>query len=166
MIIERITLGAIYRTLLQLETNEGKVYDIVLNYKLGKQTISPPVFKDLDAIKNFINKNYPYTYFDANSTVCTWNGYRPVKFWVQKENGIQVQFKEALNTTKGKLYKISEKRLRELNTYLNQVEGYVHFDDYISPTTPTYVECIYIDDVLEDTNFINIDKEYKKYTRI
>ena len=166
MIVERITLGAIYRTLSQLEANEGKVYDIVLDYKLGNQTISPPVFKDLGALKSFIQKNYPYVYFDNTSTVCTWNGYRPVKFWVQKENGIQVQFKEILNTTKGKLYKISEKRLRELSTYLNQIEGYVHFDDYISPTTPTYVECIYIDDVVEDTNFIKIDTEYKKYTRL
>lgn len=163
MIVERITLGAIYKTLLQLETNEGKVYDIVLNYKLGKHIISPPVFKDLDTLKGFINKNYPYTFFDTDSTVCTWNGYRPVKFWVEKENGIQAQFKELLNTTKGKLYKISEKKLRELDSYLNRVDGYVHFDDYISPTTPTYVECIYIDDVIEDTNFINIDNEYKKY---
>jgi hypothetical protein len=42
----------------------------------------------------------------------------------------------------------------------------VQFDDYISPTTPTYVECIYIDDVLDDTNFGKINTEYKKYARI
>jgi hypothetical protein len=166
MIIERISLGAIYNSLVQLEINEGKVYDIVLNYQLGKKTISPPVFKDLDALKSFINKNYPYIYFDQTNTVCTWNSYKPVKFWVEKNNGIQVQFKEVLNTTKSSLYSMSEKKLRELRKYINKLEGYVDFDNYIAPSTPTYVECIYIDDVLDDTNFINIDKEYKKYTRI
>lgn len=166
MIIERISLGSIYNTLLQLESNEGKVYDIVLNYKLGKKTISPPVFKDLESLRSFINKNYPYVFFSDTDSVCTWNSYRPVKFWVKKDNDIQVQFKELLNTTKDSLYSISEKRLRELNTYLNTLEGYVKFDDYISPTTPTYVECIYIDDVLDDTNFGKINTEYKKYARI
>lgn len=166
MIIERISLGAIYNTLLQLETNEGKVYDIVLNYKLGNKKISPPVFKDLNSLRTFINKNYPYVFFNDTDTVCTWNSYRPVKFWVEKDNGIQVQFKEILNTTKNSLYLMSEKRLKELHTHLNTLEGYVQFDDYISPTTPTYVECIYIDDVLDDTNFGKINTEYKKYARI
>lgn len=166
MIVERITLGAIYKSLLQLEANEGKVYDIVLNYKLGANTISPPVFKDLPTLKSFINKNYTYTYFDQTNTVCTWNSYRPVKFWVDKSNDIQVQFKEVLKTTKGQLYSISEKRLRELNTYINNIEGLVNFDDYVSPSTPTYVECIYIDDVVEDTDFIKINKEYKKYAKL
>lgn len=166
MIIERISLGAIYNSLLQLETNEGKVYDIVLNYKLGNKTISPPVFKDLDALKSFISKNYPYIYFEQTDTVCTWNSYKPVKFWVEKNNGIQVQFKELLNTTKGSLYSMSEKKLRELNKYINELEGYVDFDNYIAPSTPTYVECIYIDDVLDDSNFGKINTEYKKYTRL
>jgi hypothetical protein len=166
MIIERISLGAIYNSLLQLETNEGKVYDIVLNYKLGKKTISPPVFKDLEGLRTFINKNYPYIYFEQTDTVCTWNSYKPVKFWVEKNNGIQVQFKELLNTTKGSLYSMSEKKLRGLNKYINQLEGYVDFDNYIAPSTPTYVECIYIDDVLDDSNFGKINTEYKKYTRL
>jgi len=61
---------------------------------------------------------------------------------------------------------MSEKKLRELRKYINKLDGYVDFDNYIAPLTPTYVECIYIDDVIEETNFINIDKEYKKYTRI
>ena len=47
MIVERISLGATYRTLLQVEINEGKVYDIVLDYKIGRKTISPPVFKGI-----------------------------------------------------------------------------------------------------------------------
>lgn len=166
MIVERISLGAIYRTLLQVEINEGKVYDIVLDYKLGRKTISPPVFKDLNALKLFINKNYPYMYLNEDDSLCTWNPYRPVKFWVEKENGIQVHFKEILETTKGKLYKLSEKRLRELNKYINNVTGFIHFDDYISPTTPTYVECIYIDDVIEDGGFNLAATEYKKYAKL
>lgn len=166
MIVERITLGAIYKSLLQVEINEGAIYDIVLDYKIGNKTISPPVFKNLDALKQFIMKNYPYQYLSEETMLCTWNGYRPVKFWIQKENGVQVQFKEVLNTTKSKMYKLSEKRLRELNTYINNVEGYIHFDDYISPSTPTYVECIYIDDVVNDGGFNLALTEYKKYARI
>ena len=166
MIVERISLGAIYRTLLQVEINEGKVYDIVLDYKLGNKTISPPVFKDLQSLKSFIEANYPYRYLSQNDSICTWNAYFPVKFWVEKENGIQVHFKEILQTTKGKLYKLSEKRLRELNKYIKAVEGYIHFDDYISPTTPTYVECIYIDDVIDDGGFSIAAEEYKKYAKL
>lgn len=166
MIVERITLGAIYRTLLQVEINEGQVYDIVLNYKIGNKTISPPVFKGLDELKTFIDANYPYQYLSDESMICTWNGYKPVKFWVAKENGIQVHFKEILQTTKSKLYKLSEKRLRELQSYVNQVEGFIHFDDYVSPTTPTYVECIYVDDVIEDGGVQLAITEYKKYAKL
>jgi len=166
MIVERITLGAIYNTLTQVETNEGKVYDIVLNYKIGNKTISPPVFKDLQTLKSFINTNYPYMYLSDESMLCTWNGFKPVKFWVEKENGIQVHFKELLQTTKQKLYKLSEKRLKELQRYVNTVEGFIHFDDYVSPSTPTYVECIYIDDVIEDGGMQLAITEYKKYAKL
>lgn len=166
MIAERISLGAIYRTLLQLETNEGRVYDIVLDYRIGNKTISPPVFKDLNDLKTFINKNYPYMYLSGEDMLCTWQPYMPVKFWVEKNNGIQVQFKEVLNTTKGKLYKLSEKRLRELYNYINTISGFIHFDDYISPSTPTYVECIYIDDIIEDGGFTKAETEYKKYAKL
>ena len=79
---------------------------------------------------------------------------------------IQVQFKEPLTATKGKLYKISEKRLRELRDYIKSVEGYIHFDDYIAPTTPTYVECVYIDDILDDGGFNKASEEYKKYINL
>lgn len=166
MIAERISLVAIYRTLLQLQINEGKVYDIVLNYKIGNKTISPPVFKDLDAIKSFINLNYPYLILTGEDMLCTWQPYLPVKFWVEKTNGIQVQFKEDIYTTKGSLYTMSEKRLRELVSYINKVSGYINFDDYISPTTPSYVECVYIDDIIDDGGFVIAQEEYKKYARI
>jgi len=166
MVAERISLGAIYTTFLQLEINEGMVYDIVLDYKIGNRTISPPAFKDLAALKSFINTNYPYTRLTGTDMICTWQPYMPVKFWVEKENGIQVQFKQALNTTKGKLYNLSEKRLRELYGYINSITGYIHFDDYISPTTPTYVECVYIDDIIEDGGYIKANEEYKKYTKL
>ena len=166
MIAERISLVAIYRTLLQLQINEGRVYDIVLNYKIGNKTISPPVFKDLDAIKSFININYPHLILTGEDMLCTWQPYQPVKFWVEKTNGIQVQFKEDIYTTKGSLYNMSEKRLRELVSYINQVSGYINFDDYISPNTPSYVECVYIDDIIDDGGFVIAQEEYKKYARI
>jgi hypothetical protein len=166
MIAERISLGAIYKTLLQLENNEGKVYNIVLNYKIGAKTISPPVFDNLEALKTFINKNYPYKTFYGDDLICTWQPFTPVKFWVDKENDIQVSFKENLETTKNKLYKISEKRLRELTIYIKQVERFINFDSYIAPSTPTYVECVYINDVINDGGYEKALKEYKKYTKL
>lgn len=166
MIAERISLGAIYKTLLQLQNNEGSVYNIVLNYKIGVKTISPPVFADLEALKTFINKNYPYQTFSSGNVICTWQPFTPVKFWVDKENDIQVNFKEQLQTTKNKLYKISEKKLRELTTYIKQIEGFINFDNYIAPSTPTYVECVYIDDIINDGGYDKALTEYKKYTRL
>ena len=166
MIVERISLGAIYRALIQVQINEGKVYDIVVDYRIGNKTISPAVFKDLNALKLFINKNYPYIYITEQDSICTWNPYKPVKFWVEKNNGIQVHFKEELETTKSKLYKISVKRLRELRNYIDKITGFIHFDDYIAPTTPTYVECIYIDDIRNDGEFIIAETEYKKYAKL
>jgi len=166
MIAERISLGAIYNTLFQLEINDGRVYDIVLDYSIGNKTISPPVFKDLEALKLFINTNYPYARLNGVDMICTWQPYMPVKFWVEKNNGIQIQFKEVLNTTKGKLYKISEKKLRELYDYINNIKGYINFDNYIAPTTPTYVECVYINDILNDGGFGKTEEEYKKYAKL
>ena len=118
MISERISLGAIYKTLSNIEANEGKVTDIVLDYRIGNKVISPPVFEDLASLRTFINKNYPFVRLTGEDLICSWQPYMPVKFWVAKENGIQVQFKEPLTATKGKLYKLSEKRLRELKTYI------------------------------------------------
>ena len=131
MIVERITLGAIYNTLTQVEINEGKVYDIVLNYKIGTKTISPPVFKDLAALKSFINTNYPYMYLSEESMLCTWNGFKPVKFWVEKENGIQVHFKELLQQLTG--IGIREEEVDEAITWLLQREMIIELEqDYFS----------------------------------
>ena len=166
MIAERISLGAIYRTLLQLQENEGRVYGIVLNYKIGVKTISPPVFADLEALKTFINKNYPYQSFASTDIICTWEIFAPVKFWVEKDNDIQVNFKTTVETTKNKLYKISVKKLRELSAYIKKIGSYINFDDYISPTTPSYVECVYIDDIVNDGGYEKSLIEYKKYSRL
>ena len=166
MIVERITLGAIYRTLVQLEINEGKVRDIVLDYKIGDKVLSPPVFDNLESLKFFITTQYPYIPLNGSSEICTWNAYKLVKFWVDKDNGIQVQNKAELTVTKGTLFEISKKRLRELNTYTNSVLGFIHFDNYIKPFTASYVECVYIDDIIEDGGFEKADLEYKKYAKL
>lgn len=166
MIVERITLGAIYKTLVQLQINEGKVRDIVLDYKIGDKVLSPPVFADLNALKAFINSQYPYIPLSGEHEICTWHPYKLVKFWVEKDNGIQVQNKSELIVTKGTLFEISSKRLRELNTYINSVIGYIHFDNYIKPYTATYVECVYIDDIIEDGGYNKAASDYKKYAQL
>ena len=87
MIVERITLIAIYRTLKQLETNEGRLYDIVLNRKTTNSIISPEAFKDLNALLSFIQKTYPYAIETKQLEVCHWYPYGVVKFWVEKNKG-------------------------------------------------------------------------------
>ena len=164
MIVERITLGAIYKTLVQLEINEGKVYDIVLDYKIGDKVLSPPVFADLNALRVFINTQYPYIPMTEMAEICTWNTYRLVKFWINKDNGIQVQNKETVMVSKSTLFAISKKRLSDLNAYLTKVANYVDFDHYIGPSTPTYVEWVYINDVINENSFQKAALEYKKYT--
>ena len=166
MIIERITLGAIYNTLLQLETNEGKVRDIVLEYKIDNKIISPPVFDNLNSLKFFINNQYPAIPLTDNNEICTWYPFKLVKFWVDKDNGIQVQNKQQLVITKGTLFDISKKRLNDLNTYINNVLRYINFDNYISPNTPSYVECVYINDIIDDGGYLKTEQEYKKYARL
>ena len=165
MIAERISLIAIYRSLIQLQTNEGVIRDIVLDRKINRKTKSPEAFKDLEHLKQYINNSYHWVSLEGDTQICTWMPYAPVKFWVEKDNGILVQFKKELTTKKSSLFPISNKRLRELQTFLNKITDSIHFDNYISPSTPTYVECVYIDDVLETDSYYWIIQEYKKYTK-
>lgn len=166
MIAERITLIEIYRSLIQLQTNEGRIRDIVLDRKLDRMTKSPEAFRDLEHLKTYINQFYPFVNLEGDTQICTWMPYAPVKFWVEKDNDILVEFKKELTVKKSSLFAMSKKKLRELQAFLNKVTGSIQFDDYISPSTPTYVECVYIDDVLETDSYYWLIQEYKKYIKI
>tara|TARA_R110000772_G_C13292466_1_gene438158 strand:- start:929 stop:1432 length:504 start_codon:yes stop_codon:yes gene_type:complete len=167
MIAERISLIETYRVLTQLETNEGKLYDIVLNRKVDNKTQSPQAFKDLVALRLFINKNYPFMNLDnPEIQICTWMPYLPAKFWVTKQNGTLVEFKSELTTKKSSLNNISKKRLRELSTFINNLQGAISLDDYISPFTASYVECVYIDDIRDQKEYGTVYELYKKYIKI
>lgn len=169
MIVERITLLAIYRSLKQLETNEGRIYDIVLNRKTNTSTKSPEAFKSLEDLKRFVQANYPWQNEVQQAEVCTWLPYAPVKFWVEKNNGTLVAFKAELEVKKTtSLFAISKKRMRELDTYLktvNKNNNGLIIDSYVAPTTPTYVECVYIDDLVKNDPYYWMFEEYKKYIK-
>lgn len=169
MIVERITLLAIYRSLKQLETNEGKIRDIVVNRKITGAVQSPEAFKTLDDLKAFAQKQYPYLSEVAQAEVCTWLPYTPVKFWVEKNNGTLIEFKAELEVKKtSSLFSISKKRMRELDSYIKTVlknnSGLI-IDSYVAPTTPTYVECVYIDDLVKNDPYYWLFNEYKKYIK-
>jgi len=166
MVAERITLIEIYRSLTKLQINEGLVKDIVLDRKIDKKTKSPQAFVDLDHLKTYINQTYPYVNLSGEAQICTWMPYSPVKFWVDKNNGVLVEFKAELTTKKSSLFAMSKKKLIELQTFLNKVALSIAFDDYISPSTPTYVECVYIDDVVETDSYYWLIQEYKKYAKL
>lgn len=169
MIVERITLLAIYRALKQLETNEGKVYDLVLNRKFNTKTVSPQAFKDLEALLDFIQTEWPYDKSFQEMTVCQWYPYSPVKFWVEKTNGTQVDFKETIRQSKAdSLNAISIKKMRELNQYLQRSHRSVknlQIDPYIAPMTQTYVECVYIQDITPNQPYYYLIEEYLKYIK-
>jgi len=168
MIVERISLLAIHRALVQLETNEGRIYDIVLNRKLTKSVKSPESFKDLNSMLQFAQSNYPFIVESKQVEVCHWFPYGVAKFWVEKNNGTLVEFKTELTEKKSSLNNISKKRLRELNTYLNAIQKSIDglvIDSYIAPTTPTYVECVYIDDLVKNDAYYNLMGEYTKYIK-
>ena len=168
MIVERITLLSIYRSLRQLETNEGRIYSIVLSRKTSTSTVSPESFNDLNDMLSFIQNAYPYAVETKQLEVCHWWPYTVAKFWVEKNNGSLVEFKVELTEKKGSLNNISKKRLRELNTYLNTIQKSVDglvIDSYVAPTTPTYVECVYVDDLVKNDAYTTLMGEYKKYIK-
>lgn len=68
MVFDRITLISIYERLKSVQDNEGIVNNILLNRysKYGTKTV--PRFKDLMALKLFINEKYPYVI--SNECTC------------------------------------------------------------------------------------------------
>lgn len=169
MIVERITLLAIYRALKQLETNEGKIYDLVLNRKFNTRTVSPQSFKSLDDLLRFVQTEWPYQNAYQTMEICHWYPYAPVKFWVEKNNGTQVDFKTEIAQSKSNsLNSISIKRMRDLDAYLKNITASVdglQIDPYIAPMTQTYVECVYIQDITPNKPYYYLVDEYLKYIK-
>ena len=169
MIVERITLLAIYRYLKQTQINEGRVYDIVVNQKVTGKTKSPEVFKSIDDLLRYTQQKYPWVPEYKQSEVCTWEPFSAVKFWVEKDNGTLVEFKRsAVEVKKSSLYDMSTKRLGELQLYLRKVAAQtkkLKIDYYISPTTQSFVECVYIDDLVKNAAYYFITDEYAKYIK-
>lgn len=169
MIVERITLMAIYQYLKQLQSNEGRVYDIVISQKIAKGIKSPEVFKSIDELLRYVQTRYPWVPEFKQAEVCTWNPYSVLKFWVEKDNGTLVEFKRSeVEIKKDSIYDISKKRLRELNDYLKKVASQtkkLKIEYYISPTTQSFVECVYVDDLVKNAAYYFIADEYAKYIK-
>lgn len=169
MIVERISMLAIYRSLKQLETNEGRLYDIVVSRKMPNGAKSPEAFKSLDDMLAYTQRLHPWVPEYKQSEVCTWYPYTVSKFWIDKNNGTLVEFKELVTVKKvSSLFDISLKRLTQLATYLRQVDlnnKNLIIDPYISPSTATYVDCVYIDDLIKNSAYYFLIEEYAKYIK-
>lgn len=70
MVFERISLIDIYDALKGVESNEGKISNILLtrSSKRGSRTL--PKFSDLSSLKSYIDTNYPYRTSKAPECEC------------------------------------------------------------------------------------------------
>jgi hypothetical protein len=68
MVFDRITLISIYERLKSVQDNDGIVSNILLNRNSKYGTKTVPRFKDLTALKYFINEKYPYVI--SNECTC------------------------------------------------------------------------------------------------
>lgn len=67
MVFDRITLVNIYKKLKSVQDNDGLVRNILLNRFNKFNYRTTPRFKDLTALKQFINEKYPYVVFNEYS---------------------------------------------------------------------------------------------------
>jgi hypothetical protein len=174
MVFERITLIDIYDTLKRVETNEKRVTSILINRssKFGTKTL--PRFANLQALKEFINTNYPYRKLDSPDCECyTCNEGLTLllNFSVDDVedrvfvNNLRLEFESAkqstLNQTSVKAISELFQRWRQLQLLYSKFVCY----GYIQPQ-PTYWDpCEYVEFITNQYYIELIDKYYKATRR-
>jgi len=165
MVADRISLITIYRSLLAINSSDGKIDSILLNRKNDYGTKSIPKFNSLLELKEFIDTLYPY----KNATNCnclTSNEgiYNLISFsFKNKEEFIYVNnMQTKFETSKPK--KITEinfkglDNINSINAELNKLYGdYVCFP-YMEYG---YTECNYIE-MITNERYDDLIELYKK----
>jgi hypothetical protein len=64
MILDRISLVTAYKALKIVNDNDGRVSDILFNRHVYYGTKTSLRFKDIAALKDYIETNFPYQFFD------------------------------------------------------------------------------------------------------
>ena len=158
MIFDRISLVKSYASLKVVELNDGAVKDILFNKTAYYGTKTIIRFKTLQDLADFINKNYPFQYFDPKCQ-CAVTGndaiWTPLSFNLTLPNGRYASFvnnlREAFESAQeAKLNPISVKACTDIftkNAELFRLKGeyscfgyVINQQQYVSPCE--YVELI------------------------
>ena len=111
MIFDRISLVKSYAALKVVELNDGAIKDILFNKTAYYGTKTIKRFKTLQDLADFINKNYPYQYFDPDCQ-CAVTGndaiWTPLSFNLTLSNNRYATF---VNNLRGDFESAQENRL-------------------------------------------------------
>ena len=115
MIFDRISLVKSYAALKVVELNDGAVKDILFNKTAYYGTKTIIRFKTLQDLADFINKNYPFQYFDPKCQ-CAVTGndaiWTPLSFNLTLPNGKYASF---VNNLRQEFESAQEKRLNPMS---------------------------------------------------
>ena len=113
MIFDRISLVKSYAALKVVELNDGAIKDILFNKTAYYGTKTIKRFKTLQDLADFINKNYPYQYFDPDCQ-CAVTGndaiWTPLSFNLTLSNNRYATF---VNNLRGDFESAQENRLNK-----------------------------------------------------
>ena len=111
MVFDRISLVKSYAALKIVELNDGAVKDILFNKTAYYGTKTILRFKNLKDLADFINKNYPFQYFDPNCQCAVTSKdaiWTPLSFNLTLEDDRYASF---VNNLRGDFESAQEKRL-------------------------------------------------------
>jgi hypothetical protein len=180
MIFDRISLVNAYRALNYVDSNEGRVSDILFNKDSSYGTKTIPRFKDLKALKLYIDTNVPYLYTDSKRAdvidrrtmynLLTFNVYlKDINTQVESDHAIfvnnirnsieSVKQSELNNTSSNELQKVFTENLR-----LKFLKENAKYDSYIT-SSMDYLEPVGYISIIPNGFYTELINKYYKLTQ-
>lgn len=177
MVLDRISLIAVYDVLKIINENDGIVSNIFMNRGTIYGTKTVPKFADLASLKSFIEENYPYLTWDPECECATCNEgvYTLLSFTVHLKgqrdaifvNNLRKKFESAKTSFLNDLSVKASDNLFRMNDTLHDLKrSYVCFP-YINTTNGmSYTNpCEYIEIIRNGHYATLIDTYYKRTKR-
>lgn len=156
MVFDRISLVKSYAALKIVELNDGAVKDILFNKTAYYGTKTILRFKNLKDLADFINKNYPFQYFDPNCQCAVTSKdaiWTPLSFNLTLEDDRYASF---VNNLRGDFESAQEKRLNstsvkacksifETNAELVRLKGEYSCFGYVANQQQYVNPCEYVE---------------------
>ena len=171
MIFDRISLVKSYAALKIVELNDGAVKDILFNKTAYYGTKTIKRFKTLQDLADFINKNYPYQYFDPNCQ-CAVTGndaiWTPLSFNLTLQNNRYATF---VNNLRGGFESAQENKLNKTsvdacvgifktNSQLQRLKRDYSCFEYVVNQNQYVAPCEYIDLITNEAYDILVGQLY------